>query len=198
MDCITECPECKKSIFITKDGILKKREEKKFFIMRNNVQNANNNTNGQLLIWNRNNTQCPICKNRVLSLTQYCNICGYKFNKNNVKINKTNEQMLMEAKTINKILQLFETKIKIIEPKNSGISICEKEIPLHRIKSIQFHESTLLYIGSIKFTIEKELNEKTSRSNIDIISWPTKSFNCQFTLMNEAILRQKSLISEKI
>jgi hypothetical protein len=167
--------------------------------MRNYVKNNNNNnTRGQLIILNRNNIKCPICKNKVLSLTQYCKICGYVFNKNNGKINKTNEQMLMEAKTINKILQLFETKIKIIEPKNNGISICEKDIPLHRIKSIQFHESTLLYIGSIKFTIEQDASEKTSRSNIDVISWPTKSFNCQFTLMNEAILRQKSLISGKI
>jgi hypothetical protein len=28
--------------------------------------------------------------------------------------------------------------------------------PLYQIKSIQFNESTILYIGSIKFTIEEE------------------------------------------
>jgi hypothetical protein len=197
MDCITECPECRKSIFFTKDGILKKREENKINLMGNNIPRNNNNARGQILILNKHNIKCPICKNKIFSLTQYCNTCGYDLNKNNSKIYKINEQMLMEAKTINKILQLFETKIVIIEPKINSNFLCEKEIPLHRIKSIQFHESTLLYIGSIKFTMEKEESEKTPRNNINIISWPTKSFNYQFKLINEAILRQKILISEK-
>jgi hypothetical protein len=70
--------------------------------------------------------------------------------------------------------------------------------PLYQIKSIQFNESTILYIGSIKFTIEEEKSKGITRSKINIISWPTKSFNYQFKLINEAILLRKNLIIEKI
>ena len=155
MECITKCPQCRKVIYISKDGILKSREEK-------------------------------------IDILE-------KYEKNERKILKLitlDEKLLMEAKSTNKVLQLFETKIKIIEPKIFGNYNCEKEIPLNLIKSIQFNESTLCYIGSIKFTIEEEENKKIPRIRINTISWPTKTFNHQFKLINEAILQQKTLIKD--
>jgi DNA-directed RNA polymerase subunit M/transcription elongation factor TFIIS len=127
MDCIIKCPECRKSIFFTKDGILKKREEKKINSKGNNILRNDNNARGHILMLNENKIKCPICKNKVISLTQYCNTSGYDFNKNNDKNNNINDKLLMEAKIINKILQLFEIKIKIIEPKNIGNYNCDKK-----------------------------------------------------------------------
>jgi hypothetical protein len=154
MNCIIKCPECRKSIYFTKDGILRSSEHE-------------------------NSIPDKIKEN----------------NRNILKLITIDDKLLMEAKSTHKILQLFETKIKIMEPKIIGNYNCE-EIPLRRIKSIQFNESTLLYIGSIKFTIEGEENEMIPRIRINTISWPTKTFNNQFKLIKEAILQQKTLIKD--
>jgi hypothetical protein len=136
------------------------------------------------------------CSNCGIALPQqgnYCNNCSTIIMKTIISDPDKVEYLIMEARVGSSILQLYETKIIIIRLTFSGKVNSEKEVPLNRIKSINFTECSLMQTGIIQFTIEGESGGFWQNAENAII-WSFKGQNYQFKLINEAILQKKALI----